>query len=73
MASARCAHGLCTASRKPSIDAKYVRLMSWVYSASIYVCPHTHIVCVKAHTVGILNLLLLGKSWLHSQDKVGGL
>ena len=35
--------------------------------------PHVMRVCVKAHTASVKNMLLLGKSWLHSQDKVGGL
>ena len=34
------------------------------------VCLHAHIVCVKAHTVSVEKLSLLGKPLLHSQDKV---
>ena len=50
--------------------------------ASCYACiahlcvsshARAHIICVKTHTVSVKNLLLLGKSLLHSQDKVGGL
>ena len=48
--------------------------MSCVYGASMGVCPppRTHIICIKAHTASVTNLLLLGKFWLHAQHNVGG-